>query len=137
MADKDLTGIGELQALLGQGTCFVGKLTFEGRLRIDGEFEGQIFSDDVLILGSSAEVRAKVEVGSLIIRGGKMWGDVRAKRLVEIYAPGKLMGNIEAPQVFLDKGVVFEGNCTMLEPEEDQATESSRSGVEEASPAPD
>jgi len=37
MAKDDLTGIGELQALLGRGTKFRGKLTFEGRIRIDGE----------------------------------------------------------------------------------------------------
>ena len=133
MADKDLTGIGELQALLGQGMSFVGNLTFQGRIRIDGDFEGQIFSEGVLILGAGAEVRAEVEVGSLIIRGGSLWGNVRAKRLVEIYAPGKLYGNIEAPQVYLDKGVVFEGNCSMLEePSEGQPEKSPPETAKEA-----
>lgn len=118
--EKDLTGIGELQALLGQGARFEGKLTFEGRVRIDGELEGEITTDGVLILGESAKVRANVEAGTLIVRGGTLWGDVRATRLVEIYAPAHVHGNIQAPQLFLDKGVTFEGNCTMLEQDDAQ-----------------
>ena len=115
MADKDLTGMKELQALLGSGTEFEGKLTFEGRVRIDGRLRGQIYGQDVLILGPSAEVHANVEVGTLIVRGGSLWGDVKAERLVELYAPAKVYGDIVTGQLYLDKGVTFEGRCTMLE----------------------
>ena len=115
MADRDLTGIGELQALLGQGAEFEGKLVFQGRVRIDGKFTGEISSDDVLILGPSAQVHAKVSVGTLIVRGGNLTGDVRARRLVEIYAPARVHGTIEAPQMFLDKGASFDGSCVMPE----------------------
>ena len=38
----------ELTALLGRGTEFEGKLTFFGRVRIDGRFSGEIRGDDVL-----------------------------------------------------------------------------------------
>lgn len=115
MPQKDLTGIGELRALLGRGTQFEGKLFFEGRVRIDGEFKGEIFTEGVLIVGEEAQVRAKVEVGTLIVRGGSVWGDVRASQLVEAYAPAKIYGNITAPQLFLDKGVIFEGTSVMPE----------------------
>ena len=121
MSEQDLTGIGELQALLGQGACFEGKLSFEGRIRIDGTFKGEIFSDGVLILGQSANVTADVEVGTLIVRGGTLSGNVRASRLVEIYSPSSVHGDIEAPQLFLDKGVKFEGNCSMPSEQEDSA----------------
>jgi cytoskeletal protein CcmA (bactofilin family) len=54
-------------------------------------------------------------VGSLIMRGGSLRGAVRARQLVEIYAPARVRGNIEAPQVFLEKGAHFEGQCTMAD----------------------
>ena len=117
MSEQDLTGIGELQALLAQGVAFKGKLTFEGRVRIDGKFDGEIFSDGVLIVGSTAEVHADIEVGTLIVRGGKLWGNVRAKRLVELYAPAEVHSDIAARQLFVDKGVVLDGKCAMLEPD--------------------
>ena len=117
MAQNDLTGLGEINALLGRGTDFTGKLTFEGRVRIDGRFQGEIFSDDVLIIGEGGEVRAEIEVGTLIVRGGAVWGNVRASQLIEIWAPGKVYGNLAAPQLFIDKGVIFEGQCKMTTPD--------------------
>lgn len=115
MSQKDLTGLGEINALLGPGTAFEGKLTFEGRVRLDGLFRGEIFSPDVLILGDGAEVHGDVEVGTLIVRGGRLHGDVRATQLVELHAPGEVHGNIHAPELFIDKGVVFDGKCTMTD----------------------
>jgi cytoskeletal protein CcmA (bactofilin family) len=115
MPEREWSGVGELQALLGAGAEFEGTLVFQGRIRIEGRFKGEIRSDDVLILGPSADVQANVNVGALIVRGGSLRGDVRAKQLVEIYAPAKVHGNIEAPQVYLEKGAVFEGQCTMMD----------------------
>lgn len=118
MPERDWSGVGELQALLGPGAQFEGTLVFQGRIRIEGRFKGLIRSPDVLILGPSADVDADIEVGALIVRGGTLRGAVRAKQVVEIYAPARVHGDIEAPQVFLEKGALFEGQCTM---EDEQA----------------
>jgi cytoskeletal protein CcmA (bactofilin family) len=113
MASQDPSGVGELQALLGPGAQFEGTLVFQGRIRIEGRFKGEIRSEDVLIVGDAAEIDADIDVGALIVRGGSLRGAVRARQLVEIYAPGSVRGDIEAPQVFLEKGARFEGQCTM------------------------
>lgn len=106
---------GEINALLGHGTEFNGKLTFQGTVRIDGKFSGEIHTEDVLIIGEGAEVKAEIHVATLIIRGGVVHGNITARDLVEIHAPGKLVGNIVSPQLFIDKGVIFQGECRMLE----------------------
>lgn len=115
---QDLTGLGEIQALLGRGTAFEGILSFEGRVRIDGRFTGKVFSDGILILGDGAEVEAEIEVGTLIVRGGTLRGNVVARQLIEIHAEGAVHGDITAPQIDIDKGCVFEGKCTMVRPPE-------------------
>lgn len=115
MSEQDLTGIGELQALLGQGAEFSGKLTFTGRVRIDGEFSGEIRTDDVLIIGPSGRVDAIIEAGTVIVRGGHVAGEIRATRLVEFHAPSQIQADVLSPQLFMDKGVVFDGKCTMLD----------------------
>ncbi len=111
---------GEINALLGHGVEFNGKLTFVGTVRIDGKLSGEIKTDDVLIIGEGAEVKAEIEVSTLIIRGGVVYGKIKASELVEIHAPGKLIGNIISPQLYIDKGVIFQGECRMedLEPQE-------------------
>ena len=113
MTRKDLTGPSEINALLGKGTEYVGKLTFDGRVRIEGKFEGEVFSEGTLIIADGAQMRADVDVGTLIVLGGEVWGDIRARQLVELHAPGKVHGNIRTPQIFMDRGVVFDGQCTM------------------------
>jgi len=103
----------EITALLGRGTRFEGKLHFEGRVRVDGQFKGEIKSDDTLVIGDGAEVTAEIECATVIVRGGVVNGNIRAKTALEIHAPAKVVGNIHSPSIFIDRGVEFQGNCRM------------------------
>jgi cytoskeletal protein CcmA (bactofilin family) len=109
MTAREGTGLQELVALLGEGAAFDGKLLFEGRVRIEGKFKGEIVSDDVLVVGEKAEVEASIQVGTLLVLGGTVRGDVRASKGVELHAPAKVFGNITTPQLMIDRGVLFEG----------------------------
>jgi len=110
----------EITALLGRGTKFEGKLYFEGRVRIDGIFKGEIKSDDTLIIGDGAEVHAEIDVATVIVRGGIVHGNVRASQALEIHSPGKLVGNISSPSLYIERGVEFQGSCRM-EPDADES----------------
>lgn len=103
----------ELTALLGRGTRFEGKLHFEGRVRIDGSFSGEILCDDTLIIGEGAFIEADILAATVIIRGGKVRANIRATRAIELYVPAEVSGSLKAPEVFMDKGVQFSGSCTM------------------------
>src|SRR3954466_13444292 len=103
---------GEINTLLGRGSSFDGKLTFEGTVRIDGKLSGEIFSDDVLVIGEGAEISAEIDVGVIIVEGN-VHGNIRAKKAVELHAPARIKGNIETPSLYIDKGVIFEGHCKM------------------------
>jgi cytoskeletal protein CcmA (bactofilin family) len=103
----------EITALLGRGTRFEGKLHFEGRVRVDGQFKGEIKSDDTLVIGDGAEVHAEIDCATVIVRGGTVHGNIRAKTALEIHAPGKVIGNIHSPSIFIDRGVEFQGSCRM------------------------
>jgi cytoskeletal protein CcmA (bactofilin family) len=104
--------VGEINTLLGKGSEFEGKLTFEGTVRIDGKLSGEIFSDDVLVVGEGAEVSAEIDIGEIIIQGTVV-GNIRAKRSIEIHAPGRVRGDLTTPSLQIDKGVIFEGKCFM------------------------
>ena len=104
--------VGEINTLLGRGSEFEGKLTFEGTVRIDGTLRGEVFSDDVLIVGEGARVEAEIDVGEIIIQG-LVIGNIRAKRSIEILQPGRVKGDLTTPSLQIDKGVIFEGRCFM------------------------
>ncbi len=103
----------EINALLGKGSEFEGKLTFEGTVRIDGRFVGEILSDGRLIVGEGADVQAEIRVGSVEVYGD-VTGNIFANEGVELYAPAALRGNITSPALHIDKGVFFEGACQMM-----------------------
>ena len=44
---------------------------------------------------------------------GEVRGDINAEEKIEIHAPGRVIGNISAPTVTIDEGVIFEGHCQM------------------------
>jgi cytoskeletal protein CcmA (bactofilin family) len=114
---------GEITTLLGRGSEFEGKLTFEGTVRIDGKLSGEIFSEDVLVVGEGAQVNAEIDVGVIIVEGN-VTGNIRAKRAVELHAPARVKGNIETPSLYIDKGVTFEGFSKMenIHPQSTSAT---------------
>jgi cytoskeletal protein CcmA (bactofilin family) len=98
--------------ILGKGSEFEGKLNFEGTLRIEGVFSGEIHSDTTLEVLEGAKVSAEINVGTIVIYG-EVKGNVRATQGVEIRTGGRMFGNLETPSLLIEKGVVFEGNCKM------------------------
>jgi cytoskeletal protein CcmA (bactofilin family) len=103
---------GEVHTLLGKGSEFEGKLTFEGQVRIDGKFNGQIVTKDVLVIGDGARVTAEINAGTVIING-TVEGNVRAAQLIELHAPARVKGSLESPALTMDRGVIFEGTTKM------------------------
>jgi cytoskeletal protein CcmA (bactofilin family) len=102
----------ELNALLGKGSQFEGKLIFEGTVRIDGKFAGEIISTDTLIIGEGAEVKANLSVGALVCLGDYA-GDAKAVKSIELKAPAKVRGNLTTASIVVERGVFFDGTCKM------------------------
>jgi cytoskeletal protein CcmA (bactofilin family) len=102
-----------IHSLLGAGTRYEGKLFFEGRVRIDGDFEGEVQSDGLLVVGPQATIRGAIRVHTLIVQGGRIEADIQATELVELHAPAQVRGDIRTQALYMDKGVVFDGACVM------------------------
>ena len=84
---------------------------------MDGHFTGTIESrDGIVIIGDGAVIRADIWVDTALI-SGEVSGNIRASRCIELHPPAKIHGDIYAPTVVIESGVVFRGNCTMGEKE--------------------
>lgn len=101
-----------MSALLERGCEFEGKLTFEGSVRINGSFSGEIFSNDVLIIGDTAVVNAEIDVDTLIV-SGEVNGGLTARTRMEVRRPAVVRGNLCTPCLIIEEGVIFEGSCRM------------------------
>jgi cytoskeletal protein CcmA (bactofilin family) len=107
----------DINAFLGKGTEFHGQLRFDGTVRVDGVFQGEIQATGTLVVGEGGRVEAEVRCGTLIIHG-EVNGNVQASHRVEALAPARIMGNIQTPVLVINEGVVFEGNVRMEPPAE-------------------
>ena len=101
-----------LNAMLGAGSIFEGKLHFEGQVRIDGTFTGEITTTDLLVIGEGAKVSANINCGSVEIKGD-ITGNVNASDSIVLRATARVQADIYAPSLVIDKGAVFEGNTRM------------------------
>ncbi|MBW1721521.1 MAG: polymer-forming cytoskeletal protein [Deltaproteobacteria bacterium] len=113
----------QVVTFLGKDTEFEGRLNFNGSIRIDGHFKGEIHSDGNLIVGEEGMIEADMHVGFLVIRG-EVHGNIIADQRVDIRAPGKVFGNVQAPTVVIDEGVIFEGQTRMYQARAVQADSS-------------
>src|SRR6266852_7901183 len=103
---------GDMNALLGKGSEFEGKLAFEGKVRIDGTFTGEISTNDTLHIGEGAKVSAEISCGTVIVEGDVV-GNIKATGAVELHRPAKVRGDITSPSLSIEKGVIFEGRSKM------------------------
>ncbi len=110
--DNNSSNRGELKAFLGEGTNFKGVLAFEGTVRIDGRLEGEIITDDTLIVGEKAIINAEINVGNIAING-KITGNIIAKERIDIHSSGEVYGNLKTKILTVEEGVIFQGHCEM------------------------
>ncbi|MEE2960089.1 MAG: polymer-forming cytoskeletal protein [Myxococcota bacterium] len=106
------TNVHDVHTILGPESSFEGKLVFDGTVRIDGKFKGEIQTSDVLVIGQSARIQATIKVGQIVVNG-EIGGDIEAQSSVELNAPAKVVGNITTPELMIAKGVTFQGSCNM------------------------
>jgi cytoskeletal protein CcmA (bactofilin family) len=101
-----------VSGLIQNGCEFKGRLSFEGVLRLGGTFEGEIFTNDILIVEDTGFVSGNITADVVII-SGRIVGDVLAKNKIEIYKPAMIKGNLSAPSISMEEGVVFDGSTRM------------------------
>jgi cytoskeletal protein CcmA (bactofilin family) len=102
----------QIKAYMGEDTVFNGSLNFEGTVRIDGKFEGQVKTEDTLIVGEKGHLKAEISAGTVVCMG-RVEGTVIASKKIEIHSTSKVVGNVKSPAIYIELGGVLDGSCDM------------------------
>jgi cytoskeletal protein CcmA (bactofilin family) len=102
----------DLSAFIDEASEIEGKYTFSGTVMLNGKFKGEISSNDTLIIGEKAVVNASIRAGVILING-EVVGNVLGTERVELRGTARVFGDVEAPVVIVEEGVLFEGHCRM------------------------
>ena len=101
-----------IKAYLGVDALFKGTLSFDGTVRIDGKFEGQVSTNDTLIIGETGDIAADIEAGTVICKG-RMKGTILASKRIEMHPASQITGNVQTPALNIELGAVLDGNINM------------------------
>ena len=104
----------DFDTILSKDINFSGTLNFEKPFLIRGKLSGTIAAHGLLVVDEEAVVEANINASRVVIRGS-VKGDVTASEKLEITVTGKLIGNVKAPEIFMETGCIFNGRCTMAE----------------------
>ena len=116
--DKDIQ-------MLGPQAVLEGNLVFEGSLFMNGHAKGAIESrNGAIVVGEDAVIHADIFVRAATING-EINGTIRATERIELHPPARVYGDLDAPVVVIDAGVIFEGKCT-IKPKENAASQTDR-----------
>ncbi|MBC7742738.1 MAG: polymer-forming cytoskeletal protein [Bdellovibrionaceae bacterium] len=97
-----------VSTLIEEGSSFEGRLSYSGTAKIAGQFKGEIFTRDQLIISETAQVVAEVEASYVILKG-QFEGNIIAHSKVVMIPPANFRGTVTTPSLKIEEGVVFEG----------------------------
>ncbi len=119
-AKKPRGGRGDLTAVIAEGSDIEGKCTFSGAAMLNGKFKGEIVSSGALTIGEKGVINANIRAGVVTVRG-EVVGNVVATERVELRGTARVFGDVDAPVVIIEEGVLFEGHCRMTKPNASEA----------------
>ena len=99
---------------IAAGTVFKGELTSPGDIRIDGEFEGKIFSKGRVVVGEKAKFKGDIVCVNLDFYG-TMVGNVFVKETLTLKSNCKVDGDLNTKRLQVELDAQFNGSCRMID----------------------
>jgi cytoskeletal protein CcmA (bactofilin family) len=116
LKNKNTYNENKVVTMIGPGTLLTGELKCKGTIRIEGNIDGKVLSEDSVVVLESGKVKGDLAGGQVIV-SGEVHGNIQAIDRIEITSKGKVVGDICAPRISIHEGVLFEGQCAMKKPD--------------------
>jgi cytoskeletal protein CcmA (bactofilin family) len=101
----------KIEMIIGTETIVKGEIVSKGTVRIDGQFEGKVTANCVII-GAGGNILGEV-VSTSLIAAGKLTGNVNSSESVEIQPKGEVCGDIYTKRLTVADGGIIEGRSCM------------------------
>ena len=119
-----------MESYFHDGVILTGTLRIRGSMHFEGDFQGEIYSEDHFIVGKLGNVSGKIIVHDFT-NMGRVKGNVRAEGKVSLIAGSDLSGDITTNQLEVDDEVNFEGHCKMLNRKRSSKSKAKKRGIRE------
>ena len=97
--------------IISSGTLIKGELHLSCILHIDGNVEGDVISDNTVVIGKNGTARGSIRAKHIVI-SGKFFGNIEAE-LVELLGGGVLVGDVLSQNFGIEVGAKFNGKSAV------------------------
>jgi cytoskeletal protein CcmA (bactofilin family) len=98
--------------ILGPGARFVGDLSGDEDVVVNGRFEGKIKVEKNVMVGAGGELEGDIAARSVVV-GGRVRGQITAGEKAELLGSAVVEGSVLAPKIVIAEGAQIEGNVAM------------------------
>jgi cytoskeletal protein CcmA (bactofilin family) len=100
---------------VGDVVNFTGEVYFKSMLRIDGQFSGNVTSDDgTLIVSTGAQITKAVIKVAVAKINGTVEGDILASKQLILGRTANVRGQVAAPALVVEEGAQLNGSCRRI-----------------------
>ena len=101
--------------VISSGAKIEGKFYFASMLHVDGELNGIIHSESIVVIGKNGNLKGELKSDKIVVNG-VFEGELEANSL-EILASGFVSGNIVIKEISIESGGRFNGSSKIKEDE--------------------
>lgn len=98
---------------ISTGTVIKGEINSPNDIRIDGVFEGKIFSKGRVVVGEKAEIKGDIVCDNVDF-WGKMTGSLFVRDTLTLKDTCSVNGDLHIQRLVVELGAHFDGTCKML-----------------------
>lgn len=102
----------EVGTIVGSSVHLTGSIKDSSDIVIFGSVDGEVVSDQKIVIEESARVKGPV-TGREIMVSGIVSGTITAKERLELTPTGSIKGNIDTSTLLIHSGATFIGKCNM------------------------
>lgn len=97
---------------ISEDITFKGEINHEDTLQIDGKMQGELKGTGKVVIGSTGNVKADIQVREIEVHGA-LQGTVKQADFLHAVAGANMNADIHTKEVQIDKGSRFQGTMTM------------------------
>lgn len=98
---------------ISSGTVVKGEISSSNDIRIDGTFEGKIFSKGRVVVGEKAHIK-----GDIVCTNADLWGEIEGNFFVKdtlaLKSSSKTKGDLHIKRLQVELDARFDGSCQMI-----------------------
>ena len=98
--------------IIASGTSIKGDLKTDGVIRLNGHLEGNLQTQEKLVLGQNGMVTGEIKCKNADIEGS-INGKIQVQELLCLKKSANIQGDIITKQLSVEPGAVFTGTCKM------------------------